>query len=471
MKFQQKVSRRHFIGRTAAGIAVWRVGADFFGRAKGFASPNERPRIGVVGTGSRWEIKTGGRIDAIHGTGKEFVRFGDLVSLCDVDAERLGRAKEFVRDWSGHEPAVMSDYRKIIDDPSIDIVHISTPDHWHAKIAIEAMRAGKDVYCEKPMTLTVEEGRRIIDVQKKCGAVFQVGTQQRSIPLMLQAVALVRSGRLGKIRRIQCAVGTAPTSPEIPAADVPASLDWDRWLGPAPWTDFRFLTGGPDETGAWSRCHYEFRWWYEYSGGKMTDWGAHHVDIAAWAIEQFAPGPIRIEPLEVTLPVEFKDGYPVVADRYNTAEKFKIRLTFTDGMELLLRDDTDNGILFEGSEGRIFVNRGKLNGKPVEELADNPLPDDAVTNVYGGEVEQYEGPQKDSRAHIANFFSCAASRKTPVSDVASHHRSLTLCHLAAIAARIGRPFTWDPERETVTDDAIARSLLSREKRKGYEIED
>jgi predicted dehydrogenase len=323
------------------------------------------------------------------------------------------------------------------------------------------MLAGKDVYCEKPMTLTIEEGRLICDICTKTGAVFQVGTQQRSAPQFIKAVAMIRDGRLGTLRRVQCGIGGAPTSPEIPNAQPPKHLDWNRWLGPAPLVAYRFKAGAPNIIKSWSRTHYEFRWWYDYSGGKLTDWGAHHVDIATWGMDKTDTGPIWIDPVMVEHPVKFKDGYPMVDNRYNTATKFNIKAVYDDGVELTIRHDTDNGILFEGTNGRIFVNRGKLVGKPVEDLASDPLPDGALEKVY---------KDRDLTGHVANFFEAVAAGKEPISDVFSHHRALTTCHLAGIAARIGRKLRWDPKNERVIGDQLAQSFVAREQRQGFAIE-
>ena len=428
-------------------------------RAAGFQNANDRPRVAVVGCGSRWDQRAT-IANGPYGLGKEFPKYADIVAVCDVDANRVERAKGLVKDWLKSEPDGTGDYRQIIDRDDVDIVHIVTPDHWHAKIAIEAMLSGKDVYCEKPMTLTIDEGKQICEVYRKTGQIFQVGTQQRSIPHMIRAIALIRAGRLGTLQRAQCAIGGAPTSPKLPVAEVPKHFDWNRWVGPAPMTDFRYLAGARNEVKAWSRTHYDFRWWYEYSGGKLTDWGAHHVDIATWGLGKTATAPVSIDPIMVKHPVEMKDGYPVAPDRYNTATAFNIKATFADGVELVLRHDTDNGILFEGTEGRIFVNRGRLTGKPVEDLKTNPLPDGALEEVYAR-------PLTD---HVANFFAAVSDRKPCVSDPCSHHRALSTCHLAGIAARLGRKIAFDPEQQRVIDDAQAQGLVAREKRKGFEIE-
>lgn len=450
--------------RTALQISSGAVGSVLclgpIPRAIGFQSPNSRPRIAVIGCGIRWDKRVF-VADGRYGVGKEFPKFGDIVAVCDVDKNRLELAREIVKGWHGKSPLGAGDYRKIIDDPKIDVVHISTPDHWHAKIAIEAMLAGKDVYCEKPMTLTIEEGRLICDICKKTGAVFQVGTQQRSGPQFIKAIAMIRDGRLGDLRKVECGIGGAPTSPELPVSKPPLHLDWDSWLGPAQISEYHFKTGASNIIKSWSRNHYEFRWWYEYSGGKLTDWGAHHVDIATWGMNKTETGPIRIDPIMVEHPVKFQDGHPTVHNRYNTATKFNIKATYQDGVELSIRHDADNGVLFEGTQGRIFVNRGKLVGKPVEDLNSNPLPDGALEKTY---------KNRELTNHVKNFFDSVVSRKEPISDVYSHHRALSTCHLAGIAARIGRTIRWDPNTESVLSDPLAQSLVGREKRRRFDIE-
>ena len=441
----------------AAGVIG--CGRGSVARAEGFRRPNARPRMAVIGCGVRWDKRVFVE-DGRYGVGKEFPKFADIVSVCDVDEQRLERAVGIVKDWQGQKPTSHIDYREIIEDPSIDVVHISTPDHWHAKIAIEAMLAGKDVYCEKPMTLTIAEGQQICATKMGTGAIFQVGTQQRSGRQFVRAIALIRAGRLGELKRVQCAVGGAPTSPVLPMAAPPKHLDWDRWQGPAEIADFRYKPDAPNIIKYWSRAHYEFRWWYDYSGGKLTDWGAHHVDIATWGMNKTETGPVKVEPLMVEHPVPFKDGYPTVNDQYNTATRFRIRATYDDGVELTLRHDTDNGILFEGTRGHIFVNRGKLVGKPVEDLEGNPLPEGVLEEVYQG---------RPLTSHVENFFQAVMDRKDPISDVASHHRALSTCHLAGIAARLGRTLKWDPEQQVIPGDALAQSFVARAQRQGFEI--
>lgn len=448
--------------RTALKSALAFAGAFVLnrsGRAYGFQAANDRPRVGAIGTGSRWYQKATG-LNGIHGSAPDFKNYGDYIAVCDADSFRRELAAGLVKEWTGQQPSSHAEYRAILDNKDVDIVHISTPDHWHAKIAIEAMLAGKDVYCEKPMTLTIAEGRQICDVAKSTGRIVQIGTQQRSERQFVQAIALIQSGRLGTMKKATCNIGGAPTSPEIPTAAAPATLDWNLWQGPAAKREFRYLAGDNGETKSWSRCHYEFRWWYEYSGGKLTDWGAHHVDIATWGLGKTETGPVSVDPIMVKHPVEFKDGFPVDPSRYNTATEFQILAAFGDGIEIEIRHDGDNGILFEGTEGRIFVNRGKITGAPADELKTRPLPEGALQAAYKNR------PLVD---HFRNFFEAARDQKEPISDVFSHHRALSTCHLAGIAARLNRKIRWDPQREMIVGDDQAQRFVAREYRKGYEI--
>lgn len=448
------------------GSIAW-AGAMVLGRQAGadakFRSANDRPRMAAIGTGSRWSQKATG-LKGPWGSAKGMAEFADYVAVCDADGSRRELAAGLVKEWSGKSAEIIADYRAIIDRRDIDVVHISTPDHWHAKMAIEAMNSGKDVYCEKPMTLTIEEGRLMVDTCRKTGSIVQIGTQQRSEETFLQAIALIRDGRIGKLKKATCVINSAPSSPEVPVADAPKSLDWNNWLGPAPLTPFRYIASNNGETKSWSRCHYEFRWWYEYSGGKMTDWGAHHVDIAMWALGMDNSGPISVEGT-AKHPVPFENGMPTVSNRYNTATEFMVTARFAGDVELIIRHDTDNGVLIEGTDGRIFVSRGALKGAPAEDLAKNPLPEDLLKQLYKGKE-----PKGGGNAHMENFFQCVKDRGLPVSDVYSHHRAMTTCHLANIAIRLGQKIEWNPETEQIVNNPSAAHWIGREQRKGYEID-
>jgi predicted dehydrogenase len=259
----------------------------------------------------------------------------------------------------------------------------------------------------------------------------------------------VREGRLGKIQRVTCAIGGAPTSKALEKTSPPPELNWDMWLGQAPLVDY-----------IKERCHANFRWWYEYSGGKMTDWGAHHVDIAQWAIGKENSGPTKIEIVSAEHPVAFHHGFPAVDDRYNTATAFDVRCLYDNGVEIIIRDDTENGITFEGEKGSFFVSRGRLTGEPVDDLKTNPIPESVIIGLRKG---------KRIDTHMGNFIECARDRAMPVSDVFSHHRVLTTCHLANIAIRLGRNLTWNPETEHIVGDSEANAMQRREARSKYAI--
>jgi predicted dehydrogenase len=446
-------SRREFLQTSTAAAAAagtlpfwFSTGAE---QAYGFDSPNDRPVLGCIGTGDRWK-----------GVGPAAMNFADCVAVCDVDTEHTGQARDIVGKQQGQKGRsskveMYGDYRKLLDRKDIDVVTIVTCDHWHTKIAIEAMQAGKDVYCEKPLTLTIEEGKQIIKALDQTKRVFQVGTQQRSEMHLnfLKAVAMVQDGRIGQVKRAICDIGSEGRGGPFKKMPPPPNLNWEMWLGQAPLVEYI-----PE------RCHYKFRWWYEYSGGKLTDWGAHHVDIAQWAIGMDHSGPTTIEPLHVVHPVPFKNGYPTVDNEYNAAIEFTVRCVFADNVEIVIKHQTPegNGILFEGTEGKFHVGRSResLNGKPVDELAGKPITPDQIRKLYKG---------KKPGDHMRNFFECTKTREQPISDVYTHHRAITTCHLANIAMRLGRSLTWNPETEQLVGDNEAQAWQAREQRKGYEI--
>jgi predicted dehydrogenase len=464
-------TRRTFLQASAVGLAG--VGMSYWvaGRASGQGarrSPNDEPVVAHIGTGIRYHEDLG------HVTPK----FGPSAAICDVDSVQAGRALQVAFDE--HRAAgrplqtdIYEDYRHVLDRKDIDAVFIGTPDHWHTKIAIDAMRAGKDVYCEKPLTLTIREGQQLLEVERETKRVVQVGTIQRTEfdNMFATAVSLAASGRVGKVKRITCAIGGSRKCDPLPVAAPPKSLNWELWQGQTPLVDYR---QGPigDLTGYGAghplgRTHHYFRWWYEYSGGKMTDWGAHHVDIAVWALEKIRSslGRVTIEPVAVEHPVSFEEGMPTRDDQFNAALTFNVLATLDDGVVLRICDNApdlgfENGILFEGDGGRFFVNRGKLTGKPVEELKTNPLPDDYLQKLYGMEPPT---------GHVANFFDCMKSRRTPIADMQSHHRAISICHAVNIALRLGRTLTYDTSAEHFVDDQQANTFVERPQRKGYEI--
>ncbi len=437
-------SRRDFIKATSTTAAAAAMVPYFATSNQAFAnqSKNDRPLIGCIGVGSM-------------GTGdaRGHANFGDVVAVCDVDSRRAEAAKQDDKIGKGKADAY-GDYRRVLERDDIDVVSIVTPDHWHVKIAIEALEAGKHVFCQKPLTLTLEEGqliRRACDKHKD--KIFFIGTQQRSDKgRFLRAINMVQQGLLGDIKNITVGINGSPKGGPYPIVDPPAELDWESWLGQAPEVPYRER-----------RCHYEFRWWYEYSGGKFTDWGAHHVDVATWAIgaDKIGMGPVEIDGTDAQHPVPFKDGYPTVDDSYNTSHDFAVKCRYENGIEMNVTSRGDNGVMFEGTKGRIFVNRGRITGQPIDENWDK--------DVYGDEqlTALYKG--KPHEGHKNNFYRCIREGGLPVSDVYSHVQAMNTCHLTAIAARLNRVLKWNPEKEEFLGDEQAAAMFARTPREGYEI--
>jgi predicted dehydrogenase len=466
-----KTTRRDFLKQSA--IAATAVGAVpyFLSSAQPVLAqaPSDRLRMGCIGVG-----------DMGRGIARGFNGLTDIVAVCDVDSlhmeiaqddNNIGRRRRGT-DGDRVRPEGYKDYRRILERDDIDVVTVVTPDHWHTKISIEAMQAGKHVFCEKPLTLTIEESQLIREACKKYNKTFQVGTQQRSQrDQFALATLMVRKGLLGTIERVVCNIGGGPSSAPIPRADVPAQLDFDMWLGPAPLVDYIATpeVNDPNRRDARprnSRTHFEFRWWYEYSGGIVTDWGAHHVDCALWALDLLddGVGPTKINPLIAEHPVPFVNGYPTVNNRYNTVTRFDFECTFEEGpaLHVVSNSPDGNGILFEGTGGRMHVSRGRIAGRPFELIQDRireEFPDEEFEKLYHG--KRWEG-------HRENFIRCIREGGLPVSDLYTHVQAMNVCHLCVIAARLGREITWDPKTER-TGDAESQRFTAREQRRGYEI--
>ncbi len=436
-----KISRRSFTGASlvAAGSAPY-----FAWTKSAFANnaANDRPRIGCIGVGSMGS-----------GDARAHANFGDILAVCDVDSAHADKARNDEKIGKGKADAY-KDYRKILERDDIDVVSVVTPDHWHVKIAIEALEAGKHVFCQKPLTLTLEENQLIRNAcRKHSDRIFLVGTQQRSTKnLFLRAVNMVQKGLLGDITK--CTVGInggdvgGPFKKEAP----PANLDWEMWQGQVKEVDY-----------IKERCHYQFRWWYEYSGGKFTDWGAHHVDIATWATgnDKDGLGPVEIDGSDAKHPVAYAHGMPTVDDSYNTSHDFSVKCKYANGMIMDVTSRGDNGILFEGTKGRIFVNRSKITGKPIDENWDEgKFTEEDLVNLYKG--KQFEG-------HKENFYRCIREGGLPVSDVFTHVQAMATCHLAAIAARLNRTIKWDAKAEKIVGDDEAATFFARHRREGYDI--
>jgi myo-inositol 2-dehydrogenase/D-chiro-inositol 1-dehydrogenase len=459
---RSKSSRRQFL-RSASGLTAAGVVAPYWLTSRGARaaepkSKNDRPHIGAIGVGGRGSADT-----------QQASQFGDVVAVCDVD---LGRGEKAKATYEG-KPDVYQDYRRLLDRDDIDVVINGTPDHWHTIVNIAALKAGKDVYAEKPLTLTIDEGKLLRQVVDETGRVVQVGTQQRSTKQFQSGVELVRNGRIGKLKQVWVALPYFSTKGgPFPNAPDPETLDWDVYQGQAPVHDYCL-----------ERTHANFRWWYEYAGGIVTDWGNHHMDIAHWGMDCELTGPTSVEARGL-----FPN--PKGTQHYNTPDRFFSRMLYPNGVELLyfaslnerlrygrveehedvtpeqvewlfgsdvpeeIKTFNRNGIMFIGEKGRLFVNRGGGYGKPVEELKENPLPDDA-----------WRVPA--SVDHMGNFFQCVASREEPVSPVRIQHRTITACHLTNISLRLGRKLTWDPETEQIVGDDAANAWVGREQRAPY----
>lgn len=430
-------TRRQFMAGTGAVVGGSLISGIFFARG---ANAQDKPahkieRIAVGGIGLRYQ----GTVD-LH----KAALYGDIVAVCDVDKN----VRDQARASFGSTPRSFEDYRDLLARTDIDVVVIGTPDHWHVKMATDALRCGKDVYVEKPLSLTVDEGKLLRKVTAQTGRVVQVGSWQRSDSRFRQAVEMVRQGRLGKLRRVDVVLGKNVVGGPFARRPVPGTLNWDKWQGQTPDTPY-----------IEERCHYTFRWWYEYSGGQMTDWGAHHIDIAQWGIDS---NPVRIHG---------QAKLPNTPDGYNVAIDFGVTYDFANGVTLTVSDTGRNGIMFTGDRGRIFVNRGTISGKPVEELANNPLPREKF-GAY--DFDNLDRPERAGKLdavinHMGNFFDCVKSRGLPISNVQSQHRSVTTCHLGNISMRLGRVLNWDPKKEEFVGDAEANGMLSRKQRGGYEV--
>ena len=465
-------TRRTFLGTSAAVTAAATLNPWSTPMAMGYTSPNEQPGIGYIGAGIRFHTALG----------PQGTQYGVCRGIADVDFIQSGKALQKIMDRHREMKKSLAiptyvDYKPLLDNKEIDLIYIGTPDHWHTKPLIEALRAGKDVYCEKPLTLTIREGEQIEQVMKETGRIVQVGTQQRTEygQQFAKAAAIARDGRVGKIKRVTVCIGGSRKSDALPKVPVPGNLNWDLWLGQCPVVDYRSEDVIKDDKGwgaghPFSRTHRYYRWFYEYSGGKLTDWGAHHVDIAMLGLDKLRDGvgKITIEPLEVKHPVEFDaKGMPKSDDRFNCATEFKVRCLFEDGVEMMVRHNAQddlgfqNGVMFEGEKGRFLVNRGKLVGRPVEDLKKNPLPSDALEKLYGKPMP---------KSHMDNFIESVKSRTQPISDVKSHNMMLNVCHAINIAMRLNQKLVYDTATRRFESNEIANSLVEREQRKGYEIE-
>jgi len=451
------LSRREFLKGSTATAAIFAFPTIVPSSVFGTEAPSERITIGCIGLGSMGTINTRAFLS------KSGVQ---VLALCDVN-KGSGRYRE-PGDFYGREPAreivnsyyasrsssgqykgcdAYNDFRDLLARDDIDAVVVSTPDHWHVLISIAAVRAGKDVYCEKPLTLTIAEGRALVNEVKRYERVLQTGSQQRSSDGFRFACELVRNGRIGKVHTVNVEIpaNNKTCGPTWTPESVPEGFDYDFWLGPAPWAPYTT-----------QRCHYQFRFNLDYGGGQVTNWGAHHLDIAQWGLGMDNSGPVEIE----------GSGEFPTTGLFTTATKVYFEATYANGVKLICKTgdpvldskgvDTFDGIdKFEGTDGWVLVTRKSFETQPESLMQEIIGPD---------EIHLYK-----SKDHKQNFLDCVKSRQSPVTPAEVGHRSATVCHLGNIAMLLSRKLRWDPDKERFIGDDEANRMLSRPMRSPWHL--
>ncbi len=419
MKRSHPLTRRSFLKRSAAaaGVAI-----PYFVSSSALAAPgrpgaNDRVIIGFIGTGGRARQL----MDHVPADGR-------IVAIADCYRQRyLDTLKEKQTDWTTYQY-----HRKMLDAENLDAVVVATPDHARVLPCIHACQAGLDVYAEKPLTLTVAEGRVLVNVARKYGRVFQVGSQQRTMEMNRFACELVRSGGIGKIKRVQGLCYTGPRDYEgLGEQPIPEGDDWDVWQSRTEARPFNHAL--------------QFGWmgWRDYSGGEMTNWGAHGVDQIQWALGKSTTGPVELWPV-------------------TPGPNGKVSMRYADGIQVdyELASGPMGGGIFTGTECKIEINRNKFTTNPPDFIKDGPDP---------AEAQSWEGAGWVARPHIQNWLDCIKTREKPSADVEIGHRSISVCHLVNITRQIGRPLRFDPDTETFPGDEEANAYLDRPRRKGWEL--
>ena len=443
-----KLNRREFVASTSATVAGSGV---LSGRQA--AGPNDILRGAVIGTGGmgRANLRDFLRVEGVH-----------IAAVCDVWEKNRELAAEMTAGQPGGKAHTFTDYRRVLDLKDVDFVVVATPDHWHALPTIHACDAGKDVYVEKPLSHSILEGRKMVEAARRNERIVQMGTQQRSGRHYQEAVGLIRSGALGRISHVR-AWNFENESPagmgNPPDCDPPQGLDWDMWLGPAPKVPFnpnRFIG--------------TFRWFWDYSGGKLTDWGTHHIDIVQWAMNVDGPKSVAALGSRYVL----KDNRETPDTLETVFEYPGFMLTFSNRVANA-RDPVrrDYGIEFFGSDATLFIDRDGFEVYPETQgefdeprwsyLPGNPEPSgDERPRVRKGRAPYQVGEGSEQHLnHVRNFVACVKSRELPISDVEIGHRSTTAPHLANISLKVGRRIYWDSAAERIVDDSEASALMSR----------
>ena len=437
MRSTGRLSRRQFLkGTAAAAMAAPHVITSAALGAPGRDPASERITVGFLGTGG-------------HGVGRNLRMFlgqpdAQAVALCDVDSKRLQGAHELVkRHYAGKKRSADSkgcmttgDWREVIARDDVDAVMVSTPDHWHCLMSIKAIEAGKDAICEKP-TYNIHEGRVLADTVRRYGAVFQTSTEDRSVAIYHRMAELVRNKRIGELKRILVTLPVSPGSPGDPTPKpVPPHLDWEMWLGPAPWAPY-----------CPGRAHFTFRYVSDTGAGIMTDWGAHLVDTAQWANDTEHTGPISVE----------GTGKRFVGGLFDTFHHYDLTYRYANGVELLVKSG-GTGIRCEGTEGWVQSVSWR---RPLEASSPSIL----TSHIGPDEIHLFTCPAGEHR----NFLDCVKSRRAPYFPAEIGHRCCTVMHIGTIAMELGRPLRWDPATERFPDDPQANRLLSRPMRAPWRL--
>ncbi|MEA4917889.1 Gfo/Idh/MocA family oxidoreductase [Proteiniphilum sp.] len=451
------MQRRVFLKKTAAtavGTVVFPsiVPSSVFGKN----APSNKIHIGQIGFG---------RIAKDHDMA-ETIRYdkAQFVAVCDVDRKRLADGKKYIDDYYAKKSGKSSysnaktyeNYIDMLDDKNIDAVIISTPDHWHSEPAIRAAFAKKDIYLQKPTSLTVDEGRLLSDVVRHQNVILQVGTQQRSSPQFRIAAELVRNGRIGKLHTVKIGLPGDPAGPEAPEMPIPENLNYDMWLGSTPdiyYTEMRVHPQNNYGRPGWLRCE-------QFGSGMITGWGQHHFESAAWGMDTEYTGPISVEAV-----AQFpKSGL------WDVHGDFMVKAEYENGITMLTSGGYPNGIRYEGSKGWIFVSRGDYvasTSDPVAKDNNAKALDASDPKILTSEIGENEIHLYKSDNQHGNWLDCIESRKEPISPVEIGHRACTICLISHIAMKVGKKLEWDPKLEKFRNSELANAMLKRSQRFPY----
>ncbi|MDH7599565.1 MAG: Gfo/Idh/MocA family oxidoreductase [Sedimentisphaerales bacterium] len=435
------LTRRELL-RSGSMMAVAGLGLPYIVRASaigrtGRPAASNRIVMAAIGTGSQGTSNL-----------RAFLGFREVqvVAVCDVDRAHSGAAKRLVDQQYGNSDCrTYVDYRELLAKESLDAVSIALPDHWHAIVAVACARAGLDIYGEKPLARTIAEGRAICDAVKRYDRIWQTGSWQRSEAHFRRACELVINGRIGKVKYVEAGLPDGSDGPDVHLLPVPEGLDWDMWLGPAPYRPYQDFTSNGGRT-----VHYQWRWIMDYSGGQITDWAGHHVDIAHWGLGLEYTGPVEIE------------GQGVYPTRgiYDVPKAYRCRCRYANGIEIVVANASQlphgMGTTWYGDLGWIHVDRGNRLIASDQRIL--------LERIGPHEIHLYQ-----SDDHFGNFLECVRTRRQTVTPAEVAHRSISVALLGEIAMLVGRRIKWDPHKEQIIGDPEAARLLSRPMRSPWHI--